>query len=199
MDAETRKHFKRLIDMDMDRTDDVSVQRYTRKGNLKKPTGVNHPNSLMALERHRTDTQFGGSKTRRCKKCKRLAVRELEVCYWHGGKAFLRVKRRLQGKGAVGKTSDIAVRNTRRVFIEQGVPAELMHNPLFAAVGRIALPKIFGVSADEYKRIRQDIPLRIASRVLVREMVAAWYAQQEGDYKPWLIATTKARNLGFGR
>lgn len=197
MDEKKRERMKFLIDRDMDRTDPVSVQRYTRKGNLKKPgSGIRHPNSLAALDRSRSGTQFDGPNARRCKHCRRLAVREMEVCYFHGGRQWLRIKRRLQGKGAVGKTSEIALRNTRRVFQEGGIPAELMHNPLFQEVGRTALPRMFGVSREQGE---PDIGKRIASRVLIRELVAAWYAVEAGDWKPWLIAQAKARELGFGR
>lgn len=188
----------RLINMDMDRTDPVSVQRYTRKGNLRQPTGYVHPNSLAALERHRDGTRFDGPNARRCKYCRRLAVRELSVCYWHGGKTFLRVMRRNNGKGAVGKTSEIAMRNTRRVFREQLVPVELFQVPIFVEVAQYALPKLF--NAPSGRAQPADIGRRIAARLLVREMIAAWLAAQGemGDPNVWTRVVVKARAMGFG-
>lgn len=185
---------KRILNKDMDRTDPISVQRYTRTGRLKKKMDKpQHENSIRALENNRADTQFNGPKARRCRLCRRLAVRELDVCYFHGGRAYLWAKRRKQKQGPIGKTSEVATRNTRNLFLSQAVPFELYQIPIFLEVARFALPRQFGVKYNG----KLHGPRRRASRLLLREMILAWVAAQEGDPGPWSTAVAKARALGF--
>lgn len=146
------------------------------KKRLKGPLRGNGIRNVLAV-RHLTSLAFSeGVNLKRCKKCRRVAVKGTEVCYFHGGAAV--VAKRNLAKGippimtpkAVGQATSILYR--ARVL-----PAELTSDPLIRQLAT--------------RRFRAN------GHILQQEAILAWFARQDGDWEPWTRLIAKARTMGF--
>jgi len=184
--------------MDLTTPGTVATNRGRSSGRRPRMPGNGmHPNSLAALALNRTRTQLdaeNGVSRQRCKRCKRVVVKGLDVCYFHGGGAVTKQRRRANGQ-PVSKTSAAAIRNVRKLFEAGDVPVELLRDPLYQAVGKFVMPKTFGLDYDRSGEVRP----KVAARLLMHEMTLGWIEMDRpgGDPGPWTRAVGKAFKMGF--
>jgi len=152
-----------------------------------------HPNSIAALERSRSGTQLGGPNIRRCKKCNRVAVRGASVCYWHGGAQIVERRKQAKPDAPAGKASTLARRNVSRLLKKNKVPYALLREPIFQHIGRIAMPHAFGSWQNAPERGERVA----AAKLLMREMIVAWIASENGDPRPWADVISKIYAAGL--
>lgn len=145
--------------------------------------------------------RIGGSKTRTCSRCKRLAVRGLDVCYFHGGRA--EVERRKIAKGQpVGSASYIAGDKAKKLFYAGLLDPVLTEQPVFRATWALVFPTGEAWERRKANIYRRDIPQeeieRVrASKILLLEMIKAWHVwANDGDVGPWEVVLKKAKILG---
>lgn len=192
----------RIDKLMLESSDDPNIKRRRIKVD-PKPAWKNNggwrgnPNSLLALELHRARTQFGAGGLRLCNKCKRVAVRGLNVCYRHGG-ARLANKRRIEAGCFVRHRPSAAGSLVNGLLRQGALPVELVRNSVFKAVG------------DESRRIeelrkageidRADVNRLRACRLLHLELVQAWMmlaADEKADAAVWRSAVSKVREIGL--
>lgn len=182
------------LTQDMDKTyysDDPTVRSPRRKSSgPKREVSVQALANLIA---HRKGTQFGGPNIRRCKTCKRLAVRGLDVCYFHGGRKTVEERKRARGE-PVGSRGKMARKKVYQAIKKGDVPIELAREPAFQATWSEATPRLLGSGPFDPARLSR----RTAASILAWELVVAWRTLlKDGDYGPWLDAIQKAKTLNF--
>jgi hypothetical protein len=177
-----------ILNRDMDR----SVPHYVSREKRPKVSKPVHPNLVAA--RRRTQLDFAnGVDRQRCKYCKRVVVKGLEVCYFHGGASTVLARRRAKGL-PIGQDTRTARRNLRDLFRKQKVPQGLAKVPAFIEAARIAVPGAFGLP-----RNTEQTPQEITTAILVaRELAMAWVLAERGDTLAWTRAVAKAVQAGFG-
>ncbi len=178
----------------------IKAKKHPNKGGWR-----GHPNSLRALEKHRGKTMFGNPNNRKrlCRKCNRVAIKGLDVCYSHGG-APTQIARRLADDCAGYSRPKTAHRLVQKLIEREELPQELLRQPIF-----LKISDILSVPYKEAKFRRRDRkPLSGSSKdemnylktltVLRLECVRAWLTMEiSGDNGPWITAIGKARKLGI--
>jgi hypothetical protein len=104
-------------------------------------------------------------------------MRGTDLCYRHG--PVIHRKRRL-ARGILPKQANMIATGLRLLFHNQALPLELMQTELFRSAWANFNPRTKRTSAP-----------------LLKEIVLAWYRQQDGDPSAWSAAVTKARQLGY--
>ena len=116
--------------------------------------------------------------TKRGTKCRMIAVRGMAVCYFHGGKAEVHRRNRLEGVPSLERTR--ALNTVDRSLARQGLlPRELLAHPLFRQINAA---------------FKDQGP---ATRYLKAGLIRAWFAQQAGDADAWPRAVLICRKAGF--
>lgn len=160
----------------------------------KAKTGKgSHPRSAAALDAHRKGTQLGGPNIRTCSRCRRLAVKGRNVCYFHGGAETVKARKRAKGE-PVGSAAATARHEVKKLIRSDALPFALTQEALYRAAhegARVRLTELpeFDRSALVHKQ---------ACSLLLWEAVRGWMIRHEtGDPLPWAEAVRKGRALGL--
>lgn len=144
-----------------------------------------------------------GSKTRlnyspdstipRCKKCRRISVRGLDVCYFHGG-ARIAEKRKLE-KGIIRDRDAKARSNIRKILSTDGaLPPGLLMTPVFKAV------LLEERTLNRSKPYTSDIVTRLATlRMILYKLTFGWtrMEQDPNNRDEWTTAVKLASDHGL--
>lgn len=180
--AEQLRRFveERIGHAELNSRETTMAEEYERLRKRRAPR-PDSPERYVAAVRHRTSLADTPESTlKRCTQCRRVAVRGLDVCYFHGGAKTVHDRRRALGIQPKVRWRQIG-RALRDVMRQQAFPAELMAQPVFITL---------------YDGIRSP-KLRYIASPLMREVVLAWYAREDGNYEPWATAMLHCRQHGF--
>jgi|GEM_PF-5309368 len=146
--------------------------------------------SLAALAVHRKGTQIGGPNARYCSRCRRLAVRGMKVCYFHGGAKTAVQRKKDKGLRAVDATRRIK-RNAYYLMRDGLLPDGLVKHPAFVATWKVATTFTAGGGLEKVRRKR-------ACGMLLHELVRSWtLMERDGNHAVWAEAVRKAKVLGL--
>lgn len=120
-----------------------------------------------------------GTAHQRCKYCKRVCVKGMEVCWHHGGQQV--VAERWLARGLPPLSMSQIRRNTGKLIDRGLLPYDLVRQPLF-------------------QELNQELRAgnRQAAHVL-RELIIAWLARDDGNFELWIKVLAEAKGFGYGQ
>lgn len=158
---------------------DTTMEEENERLRRRRKPRPDSPERYVAAVRHKTSlADTPESKLKRCKDCRRVAVRGLDVCYFHGGAHLVHQRRLDRGIIPQQRPARLA-RAFTAALREQALPRELITSALFTAI---------------WSKMRHH---RQTAAPMMRECILAWYSLADGDAAPWAAANVRARQLGF--
>lgn len=147
--------------------------------------------------------RLGGPGLKSCKHCRRVAVKDLDVCYYHGGKETVIERKRARGE-FIGSTAHIAFTKANRLMRAKLIDPDLIKQPAFLAVWGVAEGrKADGTKTNSWEDWKHSvgntdaIERRVQAKKLTLEIIKAWHVlKTQNDFGPWLVAVEKAKKLG---
>lgn len=185
------------LDYEMERTyllepDQMELPRSKRTRNKGAGGGGRrHPNSMAALAAHRARTQLGSPHRKTCKHCNRVAVKGLDVCFFHGGGTVVQARKRAKGL-PIGSRSRIAGRRVAKLIECGKLPQELIQHPVFQTAWAAGRGKMKAEEAGPAL-----VRFRRAAILLAFEAVRAWFLRERGEHAAWVECVRKSRELGL--
>lgn len=191
---EDRLHY---LNHKLDRMSDGLSLRY-RDHIKKRNSKANAPSeaSLVALAKSRKGTSLkadDGVNLRRCKHCRRVAIKEADVCWWHGGR---QIKMKIREQQGLPIDTKVRAKKNRAVFL---ATRGLVPQGLAGHAAYRALVKQIYEDKSEDVTWKDHFARRTAAGVLLHELIVG-YTQLEIDPSntdPWLRALEKCREANF--
>jgi hypothetical protein len=196
----TPDEIRAMLDRDFATARNPADPNGGRKPTARKASPETTAKRVAALMRGAHKRGFlPGSSTKRCAMCRAIAVKGFDHCirHSHAARAAAVERRRAKGK-PIGTKGQVAHRNIRDLIVRNALPLELTRQPVFQWAMENGTPDKRGWYKDIPKdELMPRLKHRGACAVLARELILAWLALEEGDFKPWNIALGTARELGF--
>lgn len=141
---------------------------------------------------------------KRCTKCKRVAVKHSDYCYFHGGATQAAINRAARGEARpVGPRMRA---NVGKLIKNGGIPHELASTPIFraaylewSAVHKAFIANRKGTDPASIETTRVSLDRKLELQVLLYRLVFGW-TQLELDpdvHGPWSDAIMFAHTLGI--